>query len=244
MINRRLYTCDTISGYVGWSHFRQPKLYSRSYAFIDSPSHQIPGRRVVALSTAKVVQQNLSFRRFTITQSSCTRSFYSSAFVLLKQRGVQGRVQMGAPGASRGAIPSRLPPPPPPKKKLSPVVVWRSRVSAPPKQRPVLHSYSRSTVRPSSGRWLLVFRSTDTVHLEGISISVCCLKLNFTMNVSFRRAAASRGSGLTRIMASRAPKRRADDLHCLSSFLRAKIPNRNFETAVPLRITTLVSTRR
>ena len=63
----------------------------------------------------------------------------------------------------------------------------------------VLVSFS---ARPdtSSGRGLLVCRYTDTVHLKGIGISVCCLKLNFTTNVSFRRAAASRGSGFTRIM--------------------------------------------
>ena len=131
----------------------------------------------------------------------------------------------GAGGARHTLAPKRK------RKKLSPVVVWRTFQRAPD---------------TSSGRRLLVCRSADTVHLKGIGISVCCLKLNITPNVSFRRAAASRGSGFTRIRASRAPKRQADDQHCLSSlfFCWAKAPNRNSETAAPFRFTTLVSTRR
>ena len=130
-------------------------------------------------------------------------------------------------------------------------VAGGARHTPPPPKKRAQWSFGRYCARscmldlcPSSGRGPLVCKSTDTVHLKGIGISVCCLKLNFTTNVSFRRAAASRGSGFTRIMASRAPKCRADDQHCLSSFFRAKVPDRNSETAAPFRFTTLVSTRR
>ena len=122
----------------------------------------------------------------------------------------QGRVRWGRRG--------RVPYPRALKRKkkawVQYVVVWRVfHATAPLTPRPVMHG--------TSGRELFVCGST--VDLKGVGISVCCLKSNFTANVPFRRAAASRGSGFTRIMVSRAPNRRADDQHSLSSFFWAKV---------------------
>ena len=97
--------------------------------------------------------------------------------------------------------------PPPKKKKLDPCGRLASVPACTPTPRPAMQ------VAPVIRTWAAV-----------LVVQIQLFEIKLHSERSFSKSSARRGSSVTRIMASRAPKRRADDQHCLASFFRAKVP--------------------